>query len=499
MSDREIISTFKYVSRMKTDFMLSELKDYLKEETSVQHIYQILRPLLFDNEVEIIKEGDDYRSIRMLPRESLQLTEKEVKKNEVFFNSAGVSRKLERLIEEYTEKKTSKKWDDPQVLEKIRKAIRSQKANYWKKGDSRHISYETGYSVLGYLAYQFPVYFVQFQYLLYDMAKKGLLNTRIKILDAGSGPGTIPLAVIDFYNRLGDHKAQVYSMELFDENIEAYNYLVPGYASFKSNVIIEDPIKCDLSKMEIEELPEKIDLMVFSNVLNEMKDLSPDQKADIVIKMSEKLSQDGNIIIIEPADKTNSIEMRNLTRRLKTKGLKIYSPCSFLWGGECTLETCWSFEQKSDINPTRLMEKVAECDKPYQYMNTDIKFSYAILRKDKLSKQKFTSPSGSNFAPLSRINKHIKKHINVTCSVMSGDLGDEKYSVYRICDGTSKKAAYAVLPSHNLTEDTEAITKASYGSIIELYNVLIKYNEANDSYNLLIGKGTTIRSISENP
>ena len=96
------------------------------------------------------------------------------------------------------------------------------------------------------------------------MAKDGLLKTRMRILDVGSGPGTIPLALIDMYNRLDDHKAEVYSVELFDENIEAYNFLVPQYAASKSNVTVREPIRTDVSKLDIEKLPDNIDLIVFS-------------------------------------------------------------------------------------------------------------------------------------------------------------------------------------------------------------------------------------------
>ncbi|WP_407356427.1 small ribosomal subunit Rsm22 family protein [Methanolobus sp. WCC5] len=496
MSDREIISTFKYVSRMKPEFMLSELRAYLKEEASDRQIYETLRPHFFDLGTDVVAQDGDFRIVRADPCRKLELSDEEKQKNELFFDSAGVSRKLERLIEQYIEKKTAKSWDDTLVLEKVRKAIQSQKASYWKEGNSRAISYEKGYSILGYLAYQFPVYFVQFQYLLYELAKDGLLKTRMKILDVGSGPGTIPLAVTDLYNRLDGRSADIHAIELFDENIEAYNFLVAQYAAMKSNVMTGEPIKADITAMDIEKLPDNIDLMVFSNVLNELKGLDLQQKATIVKEMSGKLADDGNIILIEPADKTNSIEMRRLTIMLKRMGLRIYSPCSFIWSGECTLDTCWSFEQKKDIKPTRLMEKLAECDEPYRYMNTDIKYSYAILRKDTLSKQCFTVPGKAKFARMSRMDVHNKKRINVACSLMSGDLGDEKYRLYRICDGTSKKAVYAVLPSHNLNDENEAITRAAYGSILKIYNVLVKYNEANDSYNLLIGKGTTVQPLN---
>ena len=104
---------------------------------------------------------------------------------------------------------------------------------------------------------------------------------------------------------------------------------------------------------------------------------------------------------------------------------------------------------------------LAECDEPYRYINTDIKYSYAILRKDKLAKHFIEIPVKSKFARLSQIEKHNKKRINVAGSVMSGDLGDEKYMLFRVCDGTSKKAVYAVIPAHNLSEDNEVLHKST--------------------------------------
>ncbi|WP_406657432.1 small ribosomal subunit Rsm22 family protein [Methanolobus sp. ZRKC2] len=494
MSEKEIISALKYVSRMKAEFMLSEMRNYIKSEMSVQDIYKTARFSFFDLGLDIIPEDDDFRVLRA-PKGFINLNDREEKINEAFFQTAGVSKKLEKFIEQYIEKKTGKHWDDKQVLERIRKAIVSQKADYWKEGKSRNISYEKGYSILGYLAYQFPVYFVQFQHILYDMAQDGLLKKRMKILDVGSGPGTISLATIDLYSRLDGPKAVVHSLEMYDENIEAYNAIVPQYAQIKEKVDIREPLKADISKIDVDILPEKIDLMVFSNVLNEIKEFSIPEKARLVKKMSEKLSHDGSILIIEPADKVNSTELRKLSIGLKGAGLSIYSPCSFIWDSGCNPVECWSFEQQKDIVPTRLMKKVAECDKPYRYINTDIKYSYVLLRKDKLTCKKYRVPKKAKYAKLSKLERHTEKRINVIASLMSGNLGDEKNSLFKICDGTSVKAVYAVLPSHNLTKENRIIMNAKYGSILSIENVLVRYNDANDSYNLLIGRGSVVNLV----
>ncbi|WP_321420322.1 small ribosomal subunit Rsm22 family protein [uncultured Methanomethylovorans sp.] len=494
-SEKEIISTLKYVSHMKPEFMLSEIKNYITYDMSVEQIYSTVRPFLYELGIDVSPEGTDFRIRLSPPATVMELTEEEVKKSEFFFRSAVVSAKLQTIIEQYISKKTAKKWDDPLVLDRIRKAVVSQKNAYWNEGGSRNISYEKGYNVLGYLAYQFPVYFVQFQHILYSMAQTGILKTRMKVLDVGTGPGTVPLAIADFYRRLEGHKADIYCIELYDENIEAFNSIVPQYAPDSIN--LHEPIRSDVSKIKPESLPEDIDLMVFSNVLNEIKDITTEQKAAIVTTLAQRLASDGSILVIEPADRVNSVEMRKLSIELKNAGLGIYAPCSFMWGGGCSLEGCWSFEQKQDITPTLLMRKLSECDEPYRYINTDIKYSYFIVRKDGLTKECYKVPHKAKFARFSKMGTHKDKRINVVCSLMSADLGDEKYSLYKVCDGTSKKAVYAILPWHNVTEDNSLIKRAKYGEVLEIYNVLVNYNKDKDAYNLLLSKGSTVSRIGD--
>ena len=111
MSEKEIISALKYVSRMKPEFMLSEMRNYTKSEMSTEEIYNIANSSFFDLGLDIIPAGDDYKVIRA-PKGYIELSDREEQINEAFFRSAGVARKLERLIEQYIEKKTGKSWDD---------------------------------------------------------------------------------------------------------------------------------------------------------------------------------------------------------------------------------------------------------------------------------------------------------------------------------------------------------------------------------------------------
>ncbi len=494
MSDKEVISAVKYVSRMKAVFMLSEIRDYVKGEMTFATLYQVVEAQAFELGLKLEPAGKDYRVVRLAPAVPMALDGRGRKAQEAFLSMPHVPEKLEKLIESYLEKKTGKAWDDPSVMERLRKAIVAQKAGYWKEGPKRKITYEKGYDIIGYLAYQFPVYFAQSEHILFEMAQEGLLKDRMRALDVGTGPGTVPLAIADFYRRTECGEAVVYSVEKYDENIEAFMALVPAFSE-GSGLKVEKPVKGDLLSLKAADLPDGIDLMIFSGVLNELG-IDVERRAEIVKAMAGKLAEDGNIVIVEPADKVNSTEMRKLMVLLMDKGMGVYSPCSFIWCARCHPESCWTFQEKEDIKPPRLMQKVAE-EEPYRFMNTDIKYSYAILRKDDLAREKYRVPPKARFARLSKLKAHLNKHINVVASVMSGDLGDKKDHVFKVCDGTSVKPVYAVLPFYHVGPGNELLLKAKYGQVMELYGVLVRLNKEYDAYNLLVNKNTRVEAAKE--
>lgn len=470
--------------------MLSEIPDYVGGRVDVATVFSVLRPLAFSLGIRLEPSGADYRAIRLPPARPLELDEKERSAQAGFLASPRVPDGLERLIEQYVEKKTGKAWDDPAVVERLRRAIAGQKAEYWREGRKRRVAYETGYSVLGYLAYQFPVYFAQTEHILYELATGGLLKDRMQVLDAGTGPGTVPLAIIDFFRRIGRGDAVVHSIEKYAENAEAFDYIVPAFAE-GTGVRVEKPAMADLSRPLPDGVPDGVDLIFLSNVLNELEG-DVERKAEAVLALAGRLARDGSLVISEPADRSNSTAMRELVVALMGKGLGVYSPCSFIWGVRCHPESCWTFQQKPDVEPTRLMRKAAETE-PFRFLNTDLKYSYAILRHDRLSREKYRVPEKAKFARLSRLGSHVGKHINVVAAVMSADLGNAKDHVFKICDGTAAKPVYAVLPDFHVTPKNAALLAAGYGQVVEAYGVLARYNGEYDAYNLLVTRNTAVR------
>ena len=143
------------------------------------------------------KAGGDVEISRILPAPSYTLNDGERERLGTFIGRREMPFALAEAIERYITKKAGNEWHDPVIVERLRKAIVAQKDDYWKPVHKRSLRYTKGYSVLGYLAYHFPVYFLQTEYLLAGLARDGLLKKNMTILDVGTGPGVVPLAIAD--------------------------------------------------------------------------------------------------------------------------------------------------------------------------------------------------------------------------------------------------------------------------------------------------------------
>jgi SAM-dependent methyltransferase len=416
-----------------------------------------------------------------------------------FFASGVLPPALEEGIEQYITKKVGKDWHDPVILDRLRKAIVAQKDDYWKPVEKRSLQYTKAYSILGYLAYHVPVYFMQTEHLLAMLARDGLLKKSMTILDIGTGPGVVPFAIADFWSRLDGLKADVWSVERSEEHIEAFLYLRDRFVPKGGKVSVKPPVMADITASIPAKIPQQADLVIFSNVLNELSDKSPEQRADLVMRYAERLAPDGTILIIEPAEEAVSTQLRVLSLALKKRGMTIHSPCTFVWGTNCTPDRCWSFVTAPCIRPTRMMKTLAACDEPFRYVNTDIKYSYVVLRKDAKTRDTYRVPAGSRVLRISQIHSHVGKRINLIAAKMSENLGDGKTLMFRLCDGTADTPVYAVVPTFHITAENGVIVSAPYGAILELQGVLVHHNPKHNAYNLLVSRNTLIRRAGTEP
>ncbi|MDN7025747.1 hypothetical protein FGU65_12795 [Methanoculleus sp. FWC-SCC1] len=494
MSEQDVIATLKHFAGRKPVFRLSEVKQSLADERPIPELAAAIEPLLPDLDLTLHARDGDYDLVRLPAPQPLRPVDDARQRQEVFLRSPAVPDTMQRLLEAYIEKKTGKPWDDPVVLDRLRNAIVAQKSRYWKE---KSVSYKKGYHVLGYLAYHAPVYLVQFEHILWQLMEDGLLKDRMRVLDVGSGPGMVPLALIDLLGRIGGGEAHLFAVERSEENIEAYSALVPPAAEAAGvRVTVEQPIGADLRSLSMDEIPDRIDLMVFSNVLSELRQMTVDERADLLARLAGRLADDGTIVVIEPADLANSTMLRRTVRAALDRGLTVYRPCSFIWGTPCSPARCWTFEQKGDIRPPRLMRRLAEGPEAYRFKNTDIKYSSAVLRKDQRTHCDYRVPPQAKFARLSQLRRHRNRRINVVAAVMSGNLGGAGSEVYKICDGTAASPAYAVVPGYLKGESREVLQQTPYGGIVQFYGVTVRYNKEHDAYNLVVQPETRIERVS---
>jgi len=132
------------------------------------------------------------------------------------------------------------------------------------------------------------------------------------------------------------------------------------------------------------------------------------------------------------------------------------------------------------------METLAACNEPFRYVNTDIKYSYVMLRKDGKVRQSCQISRDMRTIRLSKVHLNTGKKITVIAAKMSGDLGDDKTHVFRICDGSAEKPVFAVLPRFHAGPANEAVLSAGYGDLLVFQNILVRYNPEHDAFNLFV-------------
>jgi len=497
MADSPLISTIKYVAGTRPVFRLSEIIPYLDSPATVGEVYRTIAPELPRLGLSARERGGDVEISRIVLSPPYRLNSGELERTEAFLAARELPTVLAGAIGQYITKKVGKPWDDPVILDRLRKAIVAQKDDYWRPQQKRAIRYTKGYSVLGYLAYHFPVYFMQTEHLLARLAREGLLKKSMTILDAGTGPGVVPLAIADFWSRLDGATATVYSLEQSEEHIEAFLNLRDTFVPRGGAVSVKPPVKADLRGPLPRTLPERFDLIILSNVLNELSGSEEDIRPEVVLRLAERLSPDGALVIIEPADEENSTRMRTLVAGLGSRGLVVHSPCPALRGIACTAPRCWSFDVAPGIRITRLMEALARCEEPYRYINTDIKYSFAVLRRAGVPRPGYRLSPDAKAVRLSKLHLHEGKRVNAVIAKMSGELGDAKNHLFKVCDGTAKVPVYAVLPAYHRTPGNEALMTAGYGSVLDMRGVLVRYNKAHNAWNLLVSRNTVVRVMGD--
>ncbi len=207
-------------------------------------------------------------------------------------------------------------------------------------------------------------------------------KSALRVLDAGTGPGTSMLGLLGFYARR-DRRPHIAftAVDRVQENLAEAERLVRERSA---------EVSLRTLRASVEELPrilnDAYDLIIFSNVLNELfigEESRVSRRITAVGNILRTLlADDGSCIIIEPALRETSRDLLLLRDGLLREGLHVFSPC--LIGDRCPAlanRKDWCHEDLLWEPP----ERIREIDRRIGLRKDSLKFSYLVLRKDTLS------------------------------------------------------------------------------------------------------------------
>lgn len=442
-----------------------------------------VRPLDPEELYEYVEGAPHPAVVRQVIREAaleLELVEREdgtfipVSEEPVTSQFRGVERFPESYahrLEELLVEQFGIDWASGGSGDNFRRVIRNLKEDYYRRNPVEY-DYE---AALGYALYHLPAYYAGVQYVLHEIAEKRLLPKRLRILDVGAGVGGPALGVLDY---------------LPEDALVEYHAVEPSAAADVFESMVEDTgknvhVTVHRTTAEAFEPDGEYDLLLFSNVLNEL-----DDPVDVVGKYVDFLAPDGSLAAIAPADLNTSTGLREIERAFD-ESHTVYSPTLRLWPDENPSDRGWSFDVKPDLAVPPFQERLD--DGTGEFVNVDVQYSYFVLRRDDVRRREFTASAGA-FAKMADMDEHVTERVDIAAVKLSHSLSeDDGNSVFKVGDGSEQVGHFAVLAKE--TALNRALVEADYGEILHFENVLVLWNDDQEAYNLVVDEETVVDPI----
>lgn len=310
---------------------------------------------------------------------------------------------------------------------------------------------QSRYLRTAYLVYFLPANFVKIQAVMPGVARTPAGGRPFRVLDAGAGPGSMSLGVLDYLAR--KHLARRVEITAADSSREAladWRFLVDAYAA----ALGEEGIGLSLTPrpqvVDISTPPptrETYDLVIFGDVLNELYcgEDAVRKRANLVAKYADLLTDNGCLIIIEPALKAVARALQKVRDRLVGEyGLHVWapcldeSPCPMLLDGRAR---DWCHSGALWIRP----KTIRKIDELARRRKLFVKFSYIVVGK--------------------AAGKPVEAPAGKTVFRVVGDLLREKGKVRALlCGGPGCRMA--TLLARDIAPETEDFVELRRGDIV---------------------------------
>ncbi len=298
---------------------------------------------------------------------------------------------------------------------------------------------------LPYLIYYLPVNIFKVWKPLLDLQTQDLLKSKVEILDVGTGPGSVPLGIIEYYKSLAvcfneiEFELQFTLIEKETEFIniackminECINYLPENL-----HVKINNQYCISVSAKNNYDFLGTFDMVLMSNFLAYGEELNQENGYKIICNFKSNIKKDGSLIVIEPADRRNCIPLKRLRNSVvNNRDLNVYSPCIGVW----------EVKEKYSCACFNMVRSYWKLPKIYEFLlkkglykgtRPDVPFNYIIFRKDNKKKYDIIK-NQKHFVKLCDLKDYLSKKINVIAIIRTVIYKQETDIVkIALCDGT---------------------------------------------------------------
>ncbi|TYO98012.1 small ribosomal subunit Rsm22 [Desulfallas thermosapovorans DSM 6562] len=368
----------------------------------------------------------------------------------------------------------------------------------------------TDYSRLwtAYSLYYLPANFPKVLRVLLGLLRGGVLPKKLKLLDIGTGPGTVSLAVLYFYDMIslvaGKEGLSV-EITLLDRFREHLDFALANIKSWQVLQQISFPVKvnpvvCGCLEKESDQLRKLLNtggynLVVPSHVINEYELHDTTSALDVVQFALEMTADNGSLVIIEPATEGISRRIARLHWQLKSAGLATaFAPCAYPWKkypGKQRRCACWSHACEPWHKPAsvQVLEKYGACSK------NDVDFNYLILRKDGLNRFKAHRNPGKyareGYVKLLHGYKYMGEKVNIV-GVATNVYRRSELMIIDICDGTCGTHNYCYIEARGncWSPANDMLRSVRHGDFIDLRGVGVAPGARGSHYTLKLSGDT---------
>lgn len=366
-----------------------------------------------------------------------------------FSNNRITPEYIERGILKFIFQKNSIQYDSACCIEDmlsclsdeiLRKIIHDVKAMFFS---GNKIDYKNFHD--SYLFYYLEANIFKVWKPLLDLQISNLLKKDLMVLDIGSGPGSIPIGVIEFYKLLSDKYPEISFNIIIDiieaeENfIEIAEHMIQEAISETTanlNVVLRNRVHQVLDDQFDYSILDTYDLITMSNFLTVNERENVRRGAFILTQLSRILQDDGSIIVIEPGDVANGKMLKNIRNVVTdSSNINVYSPCSGVWEEKnkykCNCysptRTYWELPRLHEFLYLKGLNKAGREQLPFQYV---------VYRLDGLTKYSIVR-NKEHFIQLKDLSKHINEKVNVKANIRSViERRNSNQWAVLLCDGS---------------------------------------------------------------